>query len=38
MKKIILILAATFLIGATLTSCKKEKQIEPQTVEVVKKH
>lgn len=35
MKKSILILAATFLIGASLTSCKKEKVIAPQSVEVV---
>lgn len=35
MKKSILILAATFLIGATLTSCKKEKAIEPVVDNVV---
>ena len=29
MKKSILILAASFLIGASLTSCKKEKNLEP---------
>lgn len=36
MKKSILILAATFLIGATLTSCKKEKTIEPDKIETSK--
>lgn len=35
MKKSILILAVALSIGATLTSCKKEKTIEPVTVEVV---
>ena len=35
MKKSILILATAFLIGASLTSCKKEKAIEPIAVEKV---